>query len=71
MFDFVLGIGLAGLAVRGWLRGFVREVLDLVSLVLGIFVALLLSARSPACRCDRGLSVPRRADKLRNVREVS
>lgn len=44
MFDFVLGIGLAGLAVRGWLRGFVREVLDLVSLVLGIFVAFLLSA---------------------------
>lgn len=44
MFDFVLGIGLAALAVRGWARGFVREVLDLASLVLGIVVAFLLSA---------------------------
>jgi uncharacterized membrane protein required for colicin V production len=43
MLDFVLGIGLAGLAVRGWLRGFVREVLDLVSLVLGVVVAFWLS----------------------------
>ncbi len=43
MFDFVLGIGLAGLLVRGWLRGFVREVLDLVSLVLGVWVAFALS----------------------------
>lgn len=43
MFDFVLGIGLAALAVRGWLRGFVREVLDLVSLVLGLIVAYWLS----------------------------
>lgn len=44
MLDFVLGIGLAALLVRGWLRGFVREVLDLVSLVLGVWVAFLLSA---------------------------
>lgn len=44
MLDFVLGVGLAGLMVRGWLRGFVREVLDLVSLVLGVWVAFALSA---------------------------
>lgn len=44
MFDFVLGIGLAALALRGWVRGFVREVIDLVSLVLGIVVAFWLSA---------------------------
>lgn len=44
MLDFVLGVGLAGLIVRGWLRGFVREVLDLVSLVLGVWVAFALSA---------------------------
>jgi membrane protein required for colicin V production len=44
MFDFVLGVGLAALAVRGWARGFVREILDLVSLVLGLVVAFLLSA---------------------------
>lgn len=44
MLDFVLGIGLAGLMVRGWLRGFVREILDLVSLVLGVWVAFALSA---------------------------
>lgn len=42
MLDFVLGAGLAGLAVRGWIRGFVREVLDLVGLVLGIWVAFTL-----------------------------
>ncbi|REK19814.1 MAG: hypothetical protein DWQ40_06425 [Actinobacteria bacterium] len=43
MIDFVLGAALAGLAVRGWLRGFVREILDLVGLVLGIWVAFALS----------------------------
>jgi uncharacterized membrane protein required for colicin V production/uncharacterized protein YkwD len=43
MLDFVLGAGLAGLAVRGWIRGFVREILDLVGLVLGIWVAFSLS----------------------------
>jgi uncharacterized membrane protein required for colicin V production/uncharacterized protein YkwD len=43
MLDFVLGAGLAGLAVRGWIRGFVREILDLVGLVLGIWVAFTLS----------------------------
>lgn len=43
MLDFVLGIGFTALAVRGWLRGFVREILDLVSLVLGVFVAFWLS----------------------------
>ncbi|MGF1616528.1 MAG: CvpA family protein [Acidimicrobiia bacterium] len=42
MLDFVLGAGLAGLAVRGWVRGFVREALDLVGLVLGIWVAFTL-----------------------------
>jgi uncharacterized membrane protein required for colicin V production len=43
MLDFVLGAALAGLAVRGWIRGFVREILDLVGLVLGIWVAFTLS----------------------------
>ncbi len=43
MLDFVLGIALAALIVRGWLRGFVREILDLVSLVAGIWVAFALS----------------------------
>ena len=32
----ILGLFLAGLLVRGWLRGFVRESLDLVGLVLGV-----------------------------------
>lgn len=44
MFDFLLGLYLAGLAVRGWVRGFVREALGLVGLVLGTFVAFRLSA---------------------------
>lgn len=43
MIDFVLGLFLAGLLVRGWLRGFVREALDLVGLVVGLWVAFRLS----------------------------
>ena len=43
MLDFILGLYLAGLMVRGWSRGFVREILGLVGLVLGIWVAFLLS----------------------------
>lgn len=43
MTDFVLGLLLAGLLVRGWIRGFVREILDLVGLVAGLWVAVLLS----------------------------
>jgi uncharacterized protein YkwD len=42
--DFLLGLYLAGLAVRGWLRGFVKELLDLVGLVLGLVVAFRVSA---------------------------
>jgi membrane protein required for colicin V production len=41
--DFILGLFIAGLLVRGWLRGFVREALDLVALVLGLWVAFRLS----------------------------
>ncbi len=43
MIDFILGLFLAGLLVRGWLRGFVRESLDLVGLVVGLWVAFRLS----------------------------
>lgn len=43
MFDFILGLALAAMLVRGWTRGFVREILDLVGLVLGIWVAFRLS----------------------------
>ena len=43
MIDFVLGISFAGLFVRGWLRGFVKEAMGLVGLVLGIVVAFRLS----------------------------
>lgn len=43
MLDFVLGLYLAGLAVKGWLRGFVRELLDLVGLIVGAAVAFRLS----------------------------
>lgn len=44
MLDFILGLFIAGLLVRGWLRGFVREILDLVGLVLGLWIAIRLSA---------------------------
>jgi uncharacterized protein YkwD len=43
MIDFILGLFLAALLVRGWMRGFVREILDLVALVAGLWVALNLS----------------------------
>ena len=43
MIDFILGLFLAGLLTRGWLRGMVREVLDLVGLVAGLFIAFRLS----------------------------
>lgn len=44
MLDFILGAALAALAVRGWLRGFVKEILDLVALVVGVWIAFRLSA---------------------------
>ena len=43
MLDFILGLFLAGLLIRGWIRGMVREALDLVGLVVGIFIAFRLS----------------------------
>jgi len=43
MIDFILGLALAAMLVRGWTRGFVRETLDLIGLVLGIWVAFRLS----------------------------
>jgi uncharacterized protein YkwD/uncharacterized membrane protein required for colicin V production len=44
MIDFLLGMFLAALLVRGWLRGFVREALDLAGPVLGVLVAFRLAA---------------------------
>jgi membrane protein required for colicin V production len=44
MIDFVLGLVLAAMLVRGWMRGFVREALDLVGLVMGLWLAFRLSA---------------------------
>jgi membrane protein required for colicin V production len=43
MIDFVLGLALAAMLVRGWMRGMVRELFDLVGLVLGIWIAFRLS----------------------------
>lgn len=44
MIDFLLGLYLAGLAVRGWLRGLVKELLDLIGLVIGLAISFRLSA---------------------------
>jgi membrane protein required for colicin V production len=44
MIDFILGLALAAMLVRGWMRGFVREALDLVGLVIGLWLAFRLSA---------------------------
>lgn len=43
MIDFLLGLYFAGLFVRGWVRGFTREAMDLVGLVLGIALAFRFS----------------------------
>jgi membrane protein required for colicin V production len=37
--DFVLGVGLAALLIRGWLRGLVREAIGLGVVVAGTFLA--------------------------------
>lgn len=44
MIDFILGIALAAMLVRGWTRGFVRESLDLIGLIIGAWIAFRLSA---------------------------
>lgn len=44
MLDFILGLYLAALAVRGWVRGAVKESLDLAGLVVGVFVGFRVSA---------------------------
>lgn len=43
MFDFVFGLILASLLIRGWVRGLVREALNLVSLFAGVWIAFRLS----------------------------
>lgn len=43
MFDFLFGSILAALLIRGWVRGLVREALNLVSLVAGVWIAFRLS----------------------------
>lgn len=53
MLDFLLGIYLAGLAVRGWVRGFIRELMDLAGLVIGALVAFRLSAPFGGFLTDR------------------
>ena len=44
MIDFLLGIAFAALLVRGWMRGFVKELMDVAGLVVGIIFAFRLSA---------------------------
>lgn len=44
MLDFILGLFLAAMLVRGWVRGFVRETMDLVGLIVGLWIAFKLSA---------------------------
>ncbi len=43
MVDFLLGLYFAALFVRGWMRGFAREAMDLVGLVLGVALAFRFS----------------------------
>ena len=43
MVDFVLGALIVALAVRGWMRGFVRETVSLVVLIVGLLLAFRLS----------------------------
>lgn len=53
MVDFILGLFLAALLVRGWRRGLVREVLDLVGLFAGIWIAFRLSGPVGGFLTDR------------------
>lgn len=48
MLDFVIGMAFAALAVRGWLRGLVREFFDLVGLVAGAVVGVRFAAPAGA-----------------------
>jgi uncharacterized membrane protein required for colicin V production len=41
--DFLLGLYFASLFVRGWLRGFARELMDLIGLIIGMALAFRLS----------------------------
>lgn len=43
MIDFVLGVGLAALVIRGWLRGLVREAIGLGVIFAGTFFAFRLA----------------------------
>jgi uncharacterized membrane protein required for colicin V production/uncharacterized protein YkwD len=43
MIDIVLGVGLAALLIRGWLRGLVREAIGLGAIVAGTFMAFRLA----------------------------
>jgi len=58
MVDFILGLFLAGLLIRGWMRGFVRESLDLVGLVVGIWIAFRLSGPLGEFLTDRFTMTP-------------
>ena len=53
MLDFVLGIYLSGLVIRGWMRGLVKELLDLVALVIGAVVAFRMSGPLGDSLADR------------------
>ena len=46
MVDFILGIGFTALAIRGWMRGFVKELMDLVGMLLGAVLGLGFSAQA-------------------------
>lgn len=48
MLDFVLGLYFAALIVRGWLRGFVKEAVDLGGLLVGLALAFRLSGPAGA-----------------------
>ncbi|MDF1597889.1 MAG: CvpA family protein [Acidimicrobiia bacterium] len=43
MLDFVLGLYFAGLLVRGWMRGLVKEAMDLAGMLIGLALAFRLS----------------------------
>ena len=43
MIDFLLGLAFAVLLIRGWMRGFVRETMDLVGVVAGVAIGFRLS----------------------------
>lgn len=58
MLDFILGLYLAALGIRGWVRGFVKEAVDLAGLFFGVIIGFRLSVPVGDFLADRFTITP-------------